>query len=103
MTIFSKEKHYLWVCELQGTLYNLKLEQCPIVKTILAIQKQYYFRIAATMRRCHNQTECYAIKGTTCIACQEIKGSSCVGNYCFCGDNRHPTNGKCRDTVNRGK
>lgn len=55
------------------------------------------------MRRCHNQTECYAIKGTTCIACQEIKGSSCVGNYCFCGDNRHPVNGKCRDTLNRGK
>lgn len=55
------------------------------------------------MRKCHNQTECNPIKGTTCMACQDIKNSACIGNYCFCGDNRHPVNGQCREDSNKGE
>ncbi|KAJ8980693.1 hypothetical protein NQ317_010595, partial [Molorchus minor] len=41
-------------------------------------------------------------QGIHCLnqsACAVIKGTTCLRGFCYCGDNSHPANGVCRDTL----
>ncbi|KAK9887249.1 hypothetical protein WA026_021100 [Henosepilachna vigintioctopunctata] len=43
---------------------------------------------AALPRSCRTQANCTVIKGTTCL-----------GGYCLCGDNTNPVNGACKTQI----